>query len=120
MFSASPLGRIARIRPSSISTAVSGRTLGSTQSIRFACERIVFMTALPERLRAGAGRDDRLRQGRLDLHVLIALAGKPQRVIAEADWRVLGRAVDRAAGRQAFDDRVVIGVAEERDRVAHL
>src|ERR1700730_7958157 len=42
---ASPLGRMARMRPSSISTAVSGCTLGSTQSIRFAWERIVFMTA---------------------------------------------------------------------------
>jgi hypothetical protein len=37
---------MARMRPSSISTAVSGRTWGSTQSIRFACERIVFMTRI--------------------------------------------------------------------------
>src|SRR3984893_11708687 len=42
---ASPLGRMARMRPSSISTAQSGRTLGSTQSIRFAWDSIVFMAA---------------------------------------------------------------------------
>ena len=33
---ASALGRMARMRLSSINTAVSGRTVGSTQSIRFA------------------------------------------------------------------------------------
>src|SRR6516165_11730500 len=53
-------------------------------------------------------------------HVLVALAGKPQRVIAEADRRVFRRFIRRAAAWQAFDQRVVIGVAEERDCIAHL
>src|SRR6516162_354699 len=134
---ASPLGRIARMRPSSISTAASGCTLGSTQSIRLAWERIVFITAIqaairdadiakvffdgisPARRGASAGGDNRVGQGGFIGHVLVALAGKPQRVIAKPDRRIFCRITGRAAARQAFDDSVVIGVAEERDRVAH-
>ena len=39
-------------------------------------------------------------------HVFVAFAGKPQRVIAEADRRVFRRFIRRAAAWQAFDHRV--------------
>src|ERR1051325_4035420 len=69
---------------------------------------------------ASAGCDDGVGQGRLLRHMLIAPAGKPQGVLAERDRRVFCGIIGRAAGRQAFDDRVVIGVAKERDRITHL
>jgi hypothetical protein len=43
-------------------------------------------------------------------HVLVSLSGKPKRVIAEADGRVVRR----------DNDRVMIGVAEDWYRIAHL
>jgi hypothetical protein len=58
---------------------------------------------LPSCRRAGAGRDDRVRQGGFVRHVLVALAGKPQRVIAEADRRVFaGLSADRQVGRHSI------------------
>src|SRR5436190_3798117 len=72
-------------------------------------------STLPALGGARAGGDLRLARRLHALHVLVALGGEPQRVVAELDRRILRRVVGRLAGRQAFDDRVVVGIAEERD-----
>src|SRR5688500_9222528 len=71
-------------------------------------------SALPTLRRARTRRD--VGFGRcLHLgHVLVALGGEPQRVVAELDRRILRRPLGRLAARQALDDRVVVGITEER------
>src|SRR5437868_3718927 len=41
-------------------------------------------------------------------HVLVALGGEPQRIVAELDRRILDRPLGRLAGRQALDHGVVV------------
>src|SRR3954467_15894553 len=76
-------------------------------------------SALPAFGGAAPGGDLGFRRRRHLGHVLVALRGEPQRVVAELDRRIFRWVVDRLAGRQALDDRVVVGIAEERDGVAH-
>src|SRR4030095_16711538 len=77
-------------------------------------------SALPARRRTRARRDVGLAR-RLHLgHVLVALGGEPQRVVAHLDRRILRRLRGRLAGRQTLDHGVVVGIAEERHGVAPL
>src|ERR1041385_3752087 len=80
----------------------------------------LFASNSPACRGASAGCDDGVGQGRLLRHMLIAPAGKPQGVIAKTDWRIFCGIIGRAAGRQAFDNSVVIGIAKEWDGITHL
>src|SRR5947208_1408888 len=68
-----------------------GATTKAAASEAAAWRRSFIGSALPARGRAGAWRNLGL-VGRLHLgHVLVALRGEPQRIVAERDRRILGR-----------------------------
>src|SRR5882762_4900577 len=91
-----------------------GATTNAAASEAAARIRSFIGSALPACGRAGA-RGDLGLVGRLHLgHVLVALRGEPQRIVAELDRRILRQSVGRLAGRQALDHGVMVGIAEER------
>ena len=129
------------MRPSSISTALSGRTLGSTQSIRFAWDRIVFIAAIQATVLRYRCRKSVFPGQSVEFTSLSwrgrrvrrrHRVGPPRSPCADSScWQTRGRNRRsgsagilrdyRPSGRSAGNRcRVVIGVAEERDRIAHL
>src|SRR5262245_42526995 len=73
---------------------------------------------LPAACRSVAWRDRRVIRPGSSREMLVALSREPGGVVAELDRRVLRGIRRRAAAWQAFNERVVIRIAEEWDRIA--
>src|SRR5215510_178173 len=115
-----PRSDTAVMRPLSIWTLAPRITPGRTQSISAALVRTsaIERRDLPAPGRARSGGDHRVVERGPLRHVLVVLPREPDRVVAEHDRRVPRRVRRRAAALEAFDDRVVVRIAEEGDRVA--